>query len=76
MIFINNTFINIKYFISMDLSQKTGDVYSQKELLEKGYAQIATYPPNVRYVEEFKKVQKQAREEKVGFWAEDIFQEK
>ena len=27
---------NIKYFISMDLEQKTGDVYSQKELLEKG----------------------------------------
>lgn len=27
---------NIKYFISMDLSEKTGDVYSQKELLEKG----------------------------------------
>ena len=27
---------NIKYFISMDLEQKNGDVYSQKELLEKG----------------------------------------
>jgi len=27
---------NIKYFISMDLEQKTGDVYSQKELLENG----------------------------------------
>ena len=27
---------NIKYFISMDLNEKTGDVYSQKELLENG----------------------------------------
>ena len=27
---------NIKYFISMDLSQKTGDVYSQKELIRVG----------------------------------------
>ena len=27
---------NIKYFISMDLNEKTGEVYSQKELLEKG----------------------------------------
>lgn len=27
---------NIKYFISMDLEQKTDDVYSQKELLEQG----------------------------------------
>ena len=26
----------IKYFISMDLNKKTGEVYSQKELLEKG----------------------------------------
>ena len=26
----------IKYFISMDSNEKTGDVYSQKELLEKG----------------------------------------
>lgn len=26
----------IKYFISMDLENKTGEVYSQKELLEKG----------------------------------------
>ena len=26
----------IKYFISMDLSEKTGEVYSQKELLESG----------------------------------------
>ena len=27
---------NIKFFISMDLQQKTGDVYSQKELLKNG----------------------------------------
>ena len=27
---------NIKYFISMDLEQKTNDVYSQKELIENG----------------------------------------
>ena len=26
----------VKYFISMDLTEKTGDVYSQKELLKKG----------------------------------------
>lgn len=27
---------NIKYFISMDLDEKTGNVYSQKELVKKG----------------------------------------
>lgn len=49
-----------------------GTMYN-KELLEKGYAQIATYPPNVKYVDEFTQIQKQAKENKVGFWAEDVF---
>ena len=30
----NNT--NVKYYISMDLSKKENDIYSQKELMEKG----------------------------------------
>ena len=45
-----------------------GQMYN-KLLLEKGYAKIATYPPNVKYVDEFTKIQKQARENKVGLWA-------
>lgn len=49
-----------------------GTMYN-KELLEKGYAQVATYPPNVKYVEQFEKIQKQAREDNIGFWAEDVF---
>lgn len=44
-----------------------GQMYN-KILLEKGYAKIATYPPNVKYVEEFTEIQKQARENKVGLW--------
>ena len=39
-----------------------------KELLEKGYAKVATYPPNVKYVDELKELQKNAREQKVGIW--------
>lgn len=46
-----------------------------KELLEKGYAQVATYPPNVKYVEKFEEIQKQARENNIGFWAENVFKE-
>jgi micrococcal nuclease len=30
-------------------------------LLKEGYAQLATYPPNVKYVERFKAAQKEAR---------------
>ena len=50
-----------------------GTMYN-KELLEKGYAQVVTYPPNVKYVEEFEAIQKKARENNVGFWAENAFE--
>ena len=46
-----------------------GEMYN-KHLLEIGYAKIATYPPNVKYVEDFKTLQKEARENKVGLWSE------
>ena len=39
-----------------------------EKLLKEGYAKVATYPPNVKYVERFEKLQKQARENKIGFW--------
>lgn len=45
-----------------------GQMYN-KLLLEKGYAKIATYPPNVKYVDDFTVIQKQARENKEGLWA-------
>ena len=45
-----------------------GQMYN-KILLQKGYAKLATYPPNVKYVEEFTAIQKVAREEKAGLWA-------
>lgn len=37
-------------------------------LVEKGYAQIATFPPNVKYVERFKAAQQRAREANLGLW--------
>lgn len=45
-----------------------GQMYNEV-LLEKGYAKLATYPPNVKYVDEFTKIQKRARENKMGMWA-------
>lgn len=38
-------------------------------LLQQGYAQTATYPPNVKYVDYFKADQTQAREMDLGLWA-------
>ncbi len=45
-----------------------GSEMFNKTLLIEGYAQIATFPPNVRYVEDFKKLQEQSREAKKGMW--------
>ena len=45
-----------------------GHMYN-KMLLERGYAKLATYPPNVKYVDDFTEIQKQARRNKVGLWA-------
>lgn len=51
---------------------ENGEMLNEK-LLKEGYAQVATYPPNVKYVENFKALQKEARENKVGFWEKDVF---
>lgn len=37
-------------------------------LLEEGYAQIATFPPNVRYVDRFVAAQEGARAAATGLW--------
>jgi len=39
-------------------------------LAGEGYAKLATYPPNVRWVEMFKYLQTDAREAKRGLWAD------
>ncbi|HEX2729309.1 MAG TPA: thermonuclease family protein [Rubrobacteraceae bacterium] len=37
-------------------------------LLEEGYAQVATFPPNVRHLDEFRRAQEEAREAGRGIW--------
>lgn len=44
-----------------------GQMYN-KELLKLGYAKLATYPPNVKYVDDFTKLQEVARKNKIGLW--------
>jgi micrococcal nuclease len=38
-------------------------------LVENGYAQVMTIPPNVKYQELFLKLQREARENNLGLWA-------
>jgi micrococcal nuclease len=48
-----------------------GDLMVNAELVRQGYAQAATYPPNVRYQELFLRLQREAREAKRGLWGRD-----
>ncbi|MDF2548799.1 MAG: hypothetical protein K0R93_3697 [Anaerosolibacter sp.] len=40
-----------------------------KILVSEGYAKVATFPPNVKYVADFTALEKQAREQNKGLWA-------
>jgi micrococcal nuclease len=39
------------------------------ELVRQGYAQVATFPPNVKHAEAFRQRQREAREARRGLWA-------
>jgi micrococcal nuclease len=44
-----------------------GEMFNET-LLEEGYAQVATFPPNVKYVDSFLEAQREAREANRGLW--------
>lgn len=46
------------------------DTFVNAELIEEGYAQLLTIPPNVKYADEFLRLQRKAREGNRGLWAE------
>ena len=41
------------------------------ELVKEGYAQVYTFPPNVKYTDRFLELQREAREKEKGFWKEE-----
>jgi len=45
-----------------------GDTFVNAWLVENGYAQILTIPPNVKYQDKFLELQKKARQEGRGLW--------
>ncbi len=54
-----------------------GEMFNET-LLAEGYARVATYPPNVRYVDRFLEVQREARTASRGLWglpAEELCQQ-
>jgi len=40
-----------------------------EEIVKAGYANVMTYPPNVKYQERFLKAYREARENKQGLWS-------
>jgi len=44
------------------------EVFLNAELVERGYAVSATFPPNVRYAEYFVGLESKARKQGVGLW--------
>jgi micrococcal nuclease len=38
-------------------------------LLEKGLARVAVYPPDVKYVDRFREIEKEAKRKGVGIWS-------
>ncbi len=45
-----------------------GELFVNGWLVENGYAQVMTYPPNVRYADLFVKLERKAREAGKGLW--------
>lgn len=45
-----------------------GDIFVNAKMLKEGYALLYTHPPNIKYVELFIKLAKEARENKKGLW--------
>jgi micrococcal nuclease len=45
-----------------------GDKMFNKMLLEKGYARVAVYPPNTKYLNEFKQIEQKAKGSEIGIW--------
>jgi micrococcal nuclease len=53
------------------LETPTGWLLVNLELVRLGYAQVATYPPDVKYVDELLAAQDQARDLGIGLWGDE-----
>ncbi|WDF70141.1 thermonuclease family protein [Sphingobacterium oryzagri] len=45
-----------------------GNLFINADLVKKGYAQVYTVPPNVKYAELFVELEREARQGKRGLW--------
>jgi len=40
-----------------------------KELLKRGLARVAVFPPDVKYVKRYRKIQEEAQKKEIGIWS-------
>ena len=58
-----------KYGRLLGYVYRTDNTMVNEEMVLRGYAQILTIPPNVKYVDRFKKALAKSQREKRGLWA-------
>ncbi len=47
-----------------------GDLFVNDYLVREGYAHAVTFPPDIKFSDQFKNAQKDARERKIGLWSD------
>ena len=47
----------------------SGELFINEILVKEGYAEVSTFPPDVKYQDRFLEAQRQARENNFGFWS-------
>jgi len=62
-----------KYGRLLGYVYRTDNTMVNEEMLLRGYAQLLTIPPNVKYVDRFKKALAKSQREKRGLWASGGF---
>lgn len=58
----------LRYVWIRDDSRPSGWLFVNLELLARGFAQVVTYPPDVRYVDLYLAAQADARDRELGLW--------
>ncbi|MDZ5711839.1 thermonuclease family protein [Jeotgalibacillus haloalkalitolerans] len=51
-----------------------GEMFNEK-LLEEGLARVSVYPPNTKYVDEFRAVEATAKNDGIGIWSVENYQQ-
>jgi micrococcal nuclease len=58
----------LRYVWVRDATEPGGWLFVNLELVARGFAHMATYPPDVRYVDLFLEAQRKARNNDIGLW--------